>query len=124
MAEIFDDIEEVRFSNKLGKHPVCLTSKGDVSIEMQKVFDAMPNQTGIKAKLVLEINEKHPIVEKLQDLYEKDKEAFSKYAKILYSEARMIAGLPIENPTEISTLICEVIANSKIKRTCFLSTFF
>lgn len=110
MAEIFDDIEEVRFSNKLGKHPVCLTSKGDVSIEMQKVFDAMPNQTGIKAKLVLEINEKHPIVEKLQDLYEKDKEAFSKYAKILYSEARMIAGLPIENPTEISTLICEVIA--------------
>ncbi len=110
MAELFDDIEEVRFSNKLGKHPVCLTSKGDVSIEMQKVFDAMPNQTGIKAKLVLEINEKHPIVEKLQDLYEKDKEAFSKYAKILYSEARMIAGLPIENPTEISTLICEVIA--------------
>ncbi len=110
MAKLFEDIEEVKFSNKLGKHPVCLTSKGDVSIEMQKVFDAMPNQTGIKAKLVLEINEKHPIVEKLQNLYESDRESFDKYAKILYSEARIIAGLPIENPTEISTLICEVIA--------------
>lgn len=110
MAEMLDEVEEVKFSNKLGKHPVCLTSKGDVSIEMQKVFDAMPNQTGIKATLVLEINEKHPIVEKLKALYDDDKDAFKKYAKILYSEARMIAGLPIENPTEISTLICEVIA--------------
>lgn len=110
MASLIDEVEEVKFSNKLGKHPVCLTSKGDVSIEMQKVFDAMPNQTGIKATLVLEINEKHPIVEKLKSLHEDDKDAFLKYTKILYSEARMIAGLPIENPTEISTLICEVIS--------------
>lgn len=110
MASLIEEVEEVKFSNKLGKHPVCLTSKGDVSIEMQKVFDAMPNQTGIKATLVLEINEKHPIVEKLKCLHEDDKGAFEKYTKILYSEARMIAGLPIENPTEISTLICEVIS--------------
>ena len=110
LAEVLGEVEEVRFTNKLKNHPVCLTSKGDVSIEMQKVFDAMPNQTGIKATLVLEINEKHPISNKLKDLYSDNKELFEKYAKILYSEARMIAGLPIENPTEISTLICDVIS--------------
>ncbi len=110
LAEVLGEVEEVKFTNKLKGHPVCLTSKGDVSIEMQKVFDAMPNDMGIKATLVLEINEKHPISKKLKELYKDDKEAFDKYAKILYSEARMIAGLPIENPTEISTLICDVIS--------------
>ena len=87
-----------------------LNMKGDVPIEMQKVFDAMPNDMGIKAEMVLEINEKHAIADKLKSLYETDKEAFSKYTKILYAEARMIAGLPIDNPTEISTLICDVIS--------------
>ena len=100
----------MRFSNKLKTHPVCLTTKGDVSIEMQKVFDAMPNDMGIKAETVLEINEKHPIAEKLKTLYKKDKEEFSTYTKILYSEARIIAGLPIDNPTEISKLICDVLS--------------
>ena len=110
MTEKLGEVSEVRFTNKLKSHPVCLTSKGDVSIEMQKVFDAMPNDMGIKAELVLEINEKHAISKKLKELYKEDKDEFVKYAKILYSEARMIAGLPIENPTEISTLICEVIS--------------
>lgn len=110
MAEEIKDVSEVRFSNKLKSHPVCLTSKGDVSIEMQKVFDAMPNDMGIKAQTILEINEKHPIAEKLKTLYKKDKEEFKKYTKILYSEAKMIAGLPIDDPTEISRLICDVIA--------------
>ena len=110
MKEEIGDVSEVKFSNKLKKHPVCLTTKGDVSIEMQKVFDAMPNDMGIKAEKVLEINEKHQIAEKLKYLYENDKEEFDKYTKILYAEAKMIAGLPIENPTEISTLICEVIS--------------
>lgn len=110
MKEEIGEVSEVKFSNKLKKHPVCLTTKGDVSIEMQKVFDAMPNDMGIKAEKVLEINEKHKIAEKLKDLYENDKEEFDKYTKILYAEAKMIAGLPIENPTEISTLICEVIS--------------
>lgn len=110
LKEIGDEIEEVRFSKKLKSHPVCLTTKGDVSIEMQKVFDAMPNDLGIKAQMVLEINEKHPISDKLKDLYENDKEEFNKYTKILYSEARIIAGLPLDNPTEISTLICDVIS--------------
>ncbi len=110
MSKLLDEVKEVRFSNKLKTHPVCLTTKGDVSIEMQKVFDAMPNDMGIKAEMILEINEKHPISKKLKDLYKKDKDEFEKYSKILYSEARMIAGLPIDNPTEISRLICEVIS--------------
>ena len=110
MKKEISDVSDVRFSNKLKSHPVCLTTKGDVSIEMQKVFDAMPNDMGIKAETVLEINEKHPIADKLKKLYKKDKDEFKKYTKILYSEARMIAGLPIDDPTEISKLICEVIA--------------
>ena len=110
MKELIVDVSEVKFSNKLKKHPVCLTTKGDVSIEMQKVFDAMPNDMGIKAQQVLEVNEKHPIADKLKDLYASNKEEFDKYTKILYAEAKMIAGLPIDNPTEISSLICEVIA--------------
>lgn len=110
MQEEIKEVKEVKFTNKLKTHPVCLTSKGDVSIEMQKVFDAMPNDMGIKAEMILEINEKHPIAEKLKTLYENDKDIFTQYTKILYSEARMIAGLPIDNPTEISTLICDVIS--------------
>lgn len=110
MKELIGNVSEVKFSNKLKKHPVCLTTKGDVSIEMQKVFDAMPNDMGIKAQQVLEVNEKHPIADKLKDLYSSNKEEFDKYTKILYAEAKMIAGLPIDNPTEISSLICEVIA--------------
>ena len=110
MCEEIKEVNEVRFSNKLKTHPVCLTTKGDVSIEMQKVFEAMPNDMGIKAETILEINEKHPISEKLKELYKKDKDEFLNYTKILYSEARIIAGLPIENPTEISKLICDELS--------------
>ena len=110
MQEVIPEVKEVRFTNKLKTHPVCLTSVGDISIEMQKVFEAMPNTPNMKAQTVLEINEKHPIANKLKYLYQNDKDTFNKYTKILYSEAKMIAGLPIDNPTEISNLICDVIA--------------
>ena len=110
MADEIKEVSSVKFTNKLKKHPVCLTTKGDVSIEMQKVFDAMPNDLGIKAETILEINGKHPIADKLKALYKDDKDEFIKYTKILYSEARIIAGLPIDNPTEISNLICDVIS--------------
>ena len=110
MSESLKEVSDVKFTNRLKKHPVCLKTKGDVSIEMQKVFDAMPNDLGIKAETILEINAKHPIAEKIKKLYKEDKEEFDKYTKILYSEARIIAGLPIDNPTEISNLICEVIS--------------
>lgn len=110
MKESINDVSEVRFTNKLKKHPVCLTTKGEVSLEMEKVLNSMPMDNKIKAESVLEINDSHPISKKIKDLYKKDKEELKKYAKILYSEARLIEGLSIENPTEISNLICEVIS--------------
>ena len=104
------DVTEVRFTNKLKNHPVCLTTKGGISSNMEKVINAMPTDEKIKAETVLEINSKHSISDKLKSLYKDSKEELEKYTKILYSEARLIEGLPIENPTELSNLICEVIA--------------
>ena len=108
--ELKDNVKSVRFTKRLKNHPVCLTSEGAVSIEMEKVINAMPTDERVKAELVLEINENHPIVEKLKNLYENDKEGLKKYTEILYSQARLIEGLPIENPTEISNLICDIMA--------------
>ncbi len=104
-------VNEVEFTHRLKNHPVCLTSKGDVSVEMQKVMDAMPTDTGVKATTVMEINEEHPIANKLKTLYEnKDFETLEKYSKILYAEARLIEGMSLDNPTEISNLISELLA--------------
>ena len=103
-------INGVRFTGKLKNHPVCLTSKGNVSVEMQKVINSMPGDESVNAEIVLEINENHPIADKLKSLYETDKEELKKYSKVLYSEARLIEGLGIDNPTEISNLICDLIS--------------
>lgn len=111
MKEILKDkIEDVRFTNRLKNHPLCLTTEGDISIEMEKVINAMPTDEKIHAKTILEINESHPISEKLRKLYKEDKDTFDKYTKILYSQARLIEGLTIENPTEISNIICDLIS--------------
>ena len=104
------DIKDVRFTKKLKNHPVCLSSEGNVSVEMEKVINAMPTDERITAEKVLEINENHPIVEKLQKLYKKDKDELEKYTKVLYAQARLIEGLPIDNPTEISNMVCELIS--------------
>ena len=104
------DISEVRFTNKLKNHPVCLSSKGDISLEMEKVINAMPTDETVKAESILEINENHPIKDKLIELYNNNKEELEKYTKILYSEARLIEGLQIDNPSEISSLICDIIS--------------
>lgn len=104
------NIKDVRFTKNLKNHPVCLTSAGQVSVEMEKVINAMPTDETINAEKVLEINENHPIADKLKDLYKNDKDALEKYTKILYAEARLIEGLPIDNPTEISNLVCEFIS--------------
>ena len=110
MKESLDDqISEIRFTNRLQNHPVCLTTKGNISIEMEKVINAMPTDEKVKANLILEINENHEIANKIKKLYESDKEELKKYTKILYSQARLIEGMSIENPTEISNLICEII---------------
>ncbi len=110
MKELLKEVSDIKFTSKLKSHPVCLSTKGDVSIEMQKVFEAMPNDIPIKAQTVLEINENHPISNKIKDLYKTDKETFEKYTKILYSSAKMIAGLNVDDPTEISNLICDVMS--------------
>ena len=104
------NIKGVRFTKKLKNHPVCLTSEGNVSVEMEKVINAMPTDERITAEKVLEINENHPVAKKLQSLYKKDKDELEKYTKILYAQARLIEGLPIDNPTEISNIVCELIS--------------
>lgn len=110
MADSLKDVESVKFTNKLKNHPVCLTSEGEVSIEMEKVINAMPSDEHINAKKVLEINESHEIAKKIKDLYKNNKEELKTYTKILYAQARLIEGLPIENPTEITNLICDVLS--------------
>lgn len=104
------EVENVRFTHRLKKHPVCLSSEGVISASMEKTLNAMESNQGAKAKMVLEINENHEIANKIKTLYDNDKEALKKYAKVLYAEARLIEGLPIENPTEISNLICDFLA--------------
>lgn len=108
--ELGDEVSSIRFTNKLKNHPLCLTSEGNITVEMQKVINAMPTDEHIDAKLVLEINENHEIANKLKDLYENDKETLKKYTKILYNEARLIEGLPVSNPTELSNLVCEMLS--------------
>ena len=106
-----DNVSKVQFTHRLKNHPVCLTSKGEVSTEMEKVLNSMPNNQNVKAETILEINENHPISKKLEKLHkEKNKEELEKYTKILYQEARLIEGLPIDNPTELTNLICEIIS--------------
>lgn len=104
------DVTDVRFTNKLARHAVCLSTKGEVSVEMEKVMNEMPTDNHVQAEKVLEINEKHPIAKKLQTLYKKDKDSLKDYGKILYAQARLIEGLSVDNPTEITNLICDLMA--------------
>ena len=108
-AALDGKVSVVRFTNKLHEHPVCLTSEGMLSLEMEKVLNSMPNGSSMKAELALEINRNHPIAEKLKTLFETDKDKLSKYAKILYAEACLISGKSIENPAEFSELVCELM---------------
>lgn len=110
MQEAIPDVKAIKFTNKLKNHPVCLSSEGDISVEMEKTMKNMPFDNGVTANKVLEINENHEIAKKIKDLYTNDKEELKNYTKILYAEARLIEGLSIENPTEISNLICEYLA--------------
>lgn len=107
IASSIDGIESVKFTNRLKNHPVCLVSTGDVTIEMEKVINAMPTDEHISAKKVLEINANHKIAEKLDNLYKNDKEELKRVSKILYESSRLIEGLSVENPTELTNLICE-----------------
>lgn len=107
-----DKVEEVRFTNKLKEHPVCLTSMGELSTSMEKIINSMPNEgENVHAKTILEINEEHPISNKLKELYKDGKyEEVNKYSNILYNQARLISGLQIENPQELTEMICDIIS--------------
>ena len=112
MKTVLDtNVKDIRFTNRLKNHPVCLITEGDVSLEMEKVLNSMPNGENVKANKILEINEDHPISEKLKELYRNnDQENLEKYTKVLYGQARLIEGLSVENPTEITNLICEIMS--------------
>ena len=110
MKKALPEIKDVRFTNRLKNHPVCLSTSGNISLEMEKVLNAMPTGENVKAEIVLEINDKHPIADKLKDLYDNDKDELEKYSKILYNQARLIEGLNVENPTELAELICDYLS--------------
>jgi len=103
-------VSAVRLSSKLKSHPVCLSTDGEISLEMEKVLSQMPNgNMGMKAQRVLEINPNHPVFEKLVDLKTNDDEKVGKYANLLYNQALLIEGISIEDPVEFSNAICELM---------------
>ena len=106
-----NQVKGVRFTNRLKNHQVCLISEGDVSLVMEKVLNAMPNGDNVKANKILEINENADIAKKIKELYKDGKtDELEKYTKILYNQARLIEGLSVENPTELTSLICEIMS--------------
>lgn len=105
-----DKVTCVRASHRLKTHPVCLTTEGEVSLEMEKVFNAMPGDHDIKAQRVLEINENHPIFKKLTKLYAGDKDTLKEYSELLFDQAALMEGLPIEDPVAFSEKVCRLMA--------------
>ena len=106
-------VKAVKLSQRLKTHPVCITSEGMLSVEMEKVLSAMPDEQAhnAKAEKILEINASHPIFEKLKKLYAEDnKDKVAEYADILYSQALLIEGMPIENPVDFTNKLCEIMA--------------
>lgn len=108
--ELGDRVKEVRASTRLKSHPVCLTVAGDVSIEMEKILNAMPNGGGMKAEKVLEVNADHAIFQTLQRTYKEDEAKAKQYTDLLYQQALLIEGLPIEDPVAYSNAVCALMA--------------
>ncbi|MFL6479469.1 MAG: molecular chaperone HtpG, partial [Bacillales bacterium] len=104
-----DKVKDVRVSKRLKSHPVCLATEGDISIEMEKILAAMPNNQNIKADKVLEINKNHEVFQSLKEAYETDKEKLGLYTKLLYNQALLIEGLPIQDPVEFTNDICKIM---------------
>lgn len=112
MKEALDGkVADVKISARLKSHPVCISAQGDVSVEMEKVLNANPNkQMDVKAEKVLEINANHPIYGKIKSLFETDKDKLKKLTKVLYAQAQLIEGLTVENPTEITDVVCGLLS--------------
>ena len=110
MKEVLNDkISSVKVSNKLKNHPVCLSNEGDLSIEMEKLLNSMPNNQGVKAEKVLEINTHHEVFTSLKNSYENDKDKFNLYTNLLYNQALLIEGLSISDPVEFTNNICKLM---------------
>ena len=104
-----DKVKDVRVSGKLKSHPVCITTDGMISTEMEKVINAMPAQEKIKAQRVLEINGEHPIFQRLRELYAKDKDRLKLYAEVLYDQALLIEGISLEDPSDFYQKLCQLL---------------
>ncbi|MEY2194439.1 molecular chaperone HtpG [Neobacillus sp. BF23-41] len=104
-----DKVKDVRISKRLKSHPVCLATEGDISIEMEKILAAMPNNQNIKADKVLEINNNHEVFQSLKEAFENDKSKLDLYTKLLYNQALLIEGLPISDPVEFTNDICKIM---------------
>jgi len=104
-------VSEVRLSQRLKTHPVCLTSGGEISIEMEKILNAMPTEEKVKAEKVLEINAGHPVLGALKKAFESDKDKLKIYTGLLYNQALLIEGMAIEDPVAFSNAICDLIGD-------------
>lgn len=104
-----DKVSQVVASKKLKSHPVCLTAQGGISFEMEKYFSVVQPESGMKAQRVLEINMSHPAVKALKDKVTTNIEEAKKYVQLLYSQSLLIAGLPLENPSEYTDLVCSLM---------------
>lgn len=104
-----DKVSDVKLSQRLKSHPVCITARGGLSIEMEKVINAIPNDDKVKAERVLEINADHPVMEALSKKYELNPEEIGEYAELLYNQALLIEGLTIDDPVEFSNAICRLM---------------
>ena len=110
MTEALDGkVKAVRLSQRLKSHPVCISSEGAITLDMEKVLNAMPATEKVQAQRVLELNANHPIFAKLTQLFENDQEKLKTYSQLLYTQAMMIEGFPVEDPVAFCNQICEVM---------------
>jgi len=110
MKEILSEkIKAVRASKRLKNHPVCLSSEGELSIEMEKILSSMPDSQNVRADKVLEINVNHDVFKSLQEAYDKDQDMLKLYTNLLYNQALLIEGLPLEDPVEFTNNICKIM---------------
>lgn len=103
-------VKEVRLSQRLKSHPVCLTSEGAVSLEMEKILNAIPSEHQVKAERILEINAQHPIFGTLSRLFEEDQEKLKSFSDLLYTQALLIEGIAIDDPVSFTNAICNLMA--------------
>ncbi|MFC4307007.1 molecular chaperone HtpG [Cohnella boryungensis] len=108
-AFLGDKVKSVRASKRLKSHPVCLTTEGELTIEMEKILNAMPNNPNVQAEKVLEINVNHAVFQSLKDAHGQDQEKLNLYTSLLYNQALLIEGLPIGDPVEFTNDICKVM---------------